>query len=457
MIIKLPASKDTYIRDDDSDIQTYNYGQDSFLAIYKDSDENKARTLIQFDLSNLEYFRTHHGLSYSDISSSILNLYDISNATLLDHNFVSENKFANCNVEILFLAQNWDEGTGSENNPVTGYSDWINASENTVWSTSGGSTSSITALTTLTSSFLNSTDSLSANVTNYLQYISLTSGTANHYGFLVKLTNTYESSTGTNYYKKEFISNQFSLSSYRPEILVYINKRYKDESTSIEYGRDNTFGLINYNTNYVLESMTACTTAILKAYNSSTSTTATTISSSGGLSFTTYYKGNHYFNYNIPYSLSAYVNPYLELIYSTTSGSKSITAELSQDRLLSLTNWAKILRNEASLYWVINPNNDKIDITSEFTQFNIKGVYTDFNYKITYINFDAGGDKIFKMLEYKLYDEYDKTLIDWTYSDYNSTNNFVLIHNSLLNTNSKYFIDLRVNSLYFKKAIEFTT
>lgn len=323
----------------------------------------------------------------------------------------------------------------------------------------GGSVSSITA-STLTSTLIGSYQDLNLDISTYLTYLyqSYTALTADlNNGFLIRIDDTGESSTA-DIGRKDFISKDTNLKSYAPEIVIDINRIYKDESNSYEKGRNNIFGMQTLNTSFQNVSITSINSVTLSAYTNSALTALTGVSSSTAVSVSTIIDGYSTFTYNIPNSISAYYSPFLTIVYTDDEGtSVTATKNLTQTYLLSSQEHFALINSQANIYF--NPNNifGKIDITKEFNQFNIVCVYTTLANQLQHHVFHNNYQKILKTLEYKLYDENDKLIIDWEYCNYNDTSNFILVHNSLLNENMKYYFDVRFSGKLFEKLITFNT
>lgn len=457
MFFRLKPIKDTYIVSNTS-ISSQNFGQDQTLQIYKNS-VGKGHSLVKFDMTNLYDYVTTQGLAISSISAN-LKMYDVSSYAQLNPAYTNENKFVNCDVEVLFCNKNFDEGIYSLGSTGTGYCNWSNADNNNTWDDAGGSVSSITSLTTLTQTFLQNYDNVNINIKTYLDYLvqSYTGSAVDlNKGFLFRLTSAYESSTGT-YDKKELISMQSKITSYRPEIVINYNKFNKSDEGSFEYNKNNTFTIINLDsTTYNPLSITSITSATLKGYVSNTSVTAAIVSTASSIAFTTTIKGSHTFLYNIPNSLTAYYTPYLEVTFNDTNETKTKIFTLIRDHFLTEEEAQNITFHRASLYFVSPKNNIELlfDTIRDVITIPIYSVYSFMANQTAYFNFDTTIGKILKNLQYRISDGNNKVIIDWEQCHYSKDTNYILLDDSMVDQNQSYFIDLKFNDFFTSKAVTF--
>jgi hypothetical protein len=435
MRFRLSCLKDNWIDSWSSD-QLYNYGADNVAKIYKDAD-GYSRIIAKFDVLPFYTFLTDHSLSVSSISSCNLKYYDIQNFYSIDKNFITQMGMANSTVEVRLLSSEFDEGTGSLSNAITGSSNWVNRDANTAWSNAGGDA----ATATLTSTFVNHFDNLNINVKTHLQTLNdsytSSSGTDSNYGFLIKLLTTSETGA-TILGSKQFIAKD-TQTIFVPEIIVEWTKNYKDESTSFEYGRDNTFGIINFDISGIEKTIVSITSVTLSAVTGSgTAATTVQISTSSNVSFITVIEGFHTFDFNIPSSLSAYTDPILTATYSDGSTTKIKTFELIQDKSLSTSETDNLFNGTAKLQYHISPIDIDLDNDIEFTKIFITPYYVESaNQQVNYIFNQTR--TIVKGLKYQLVEnETNKVIQPFEIAHYNEKQNFILLHNSLLDKDKRY-------------------
>lgn len=436
-----------------------NYGYDPLLLLRKNADST-TRIITKFDIASLYPFMADHSLAISSITSAVLTYFDISNYNHVNSSYTSEQTFTNATIELKLLSQVWDEGIGDTtfDPPISGYSNYINALDSTAWTTSGGAISSVTSTVSAEQVFSNGFDDIELNILTHLNYLYdfySASALDLNKGFLIKLSDAIESGTAS--YENKRVISKDSSTVFKPQIILSWNKQYKDESTQFEYGRNNIFGIINYDPDTLeLLSISSISAVTLSAYTSSALTAMTLISTSSNLDFVTVKKGYHTFQYNIPNSLSSSFSPFLTIIY-TDGTTKTITKNLTQTLLLTQAEKDEIVNGTAKIAFKTNFE-EEIDLTTvdDFIQFNIQCFYYDTNNAQLGFIFDHD-KKVIKNVSYKVYDEYGKIIQDLEQAHYNDTLNFIWLHKSLLESGRQYFLDLKINSLYYVKEMIFKT
>lgn len=457
MRIRLKCLKDNFI-DSKTANQLVNYGYSNLLQIHKNED-SIARIITKFDIASLYSYMSAHSLALSSITSATLTYYDISNYTFLDKSFTSANSFTNSEIELQFLSQNWDEGIGDtvKNPPISGYSNYLYAQDSVLWSSSGGSISSVTSITAATQTFTSGYDDIELDVLDeitYLQGIYSASALDLNKGFLIKLTNAIEAGSVT-YDDKQVISLD-TQTSFKPEIICEWNKVFKDEQTSFEYGRDNTFGIVNYDILTLQDkNIASISTVTLSAYASSTSVSAEQISISSSVEFTTVKRGYHTFDFEIPNSLSSYVNPFLTITYSDGL-TKTITKALDQSLLLDTDDISNILNGTSQLKFKSTYVPEFNVDDNEFLIIKFQAYLYDTSNQVLGFIFDQD-KKVAKNLFYRIYDKNNKIIQPVDYTFFNQYQNFILLHNSLLESGTEYYMDLYFNSITYSKFITFRT
>lgn len=173
MYYAFKSTKDTFI---DQLKSGSNYGEDELLEVgnprYSNNYSYKIRSLIQFNTDDIIDKRNNGAISTS--SQYELKLYECNSSKFLQDDFY---------IDVYLLSQSWNEGTGSRDGyHENGYSNWLSASNNIPWSSTGGAIiSSISA----SQYFVTGSGDLIIDVSPLINPII--SGTYDNHGFLLQI------------------------------------------------------------------------------------------------------------------------------------------------------------------------------------------------------------------------------------------------------------------------------
>ena len=217
------------------------------FSIYGQASETSselARTLIQFDENELASARSQGSLPSAGNVSWFLKLYDAQH---------SETTPSNYDLEVAALSTDWEEGYGMD---MENYEDltrnavgsnWINRAGSTQWSSEGGDYRSESKSS---KTFDSGLENLDIDVTDIVE--KWLDNTWNNYGFMVKLTDAYES-LATSFYTKKFFGRESSFFFQRPVLEARWNDSRRDDrglffaSSSLATSEDNLNNLYLYN------------------------------------------------------------------------------------------------------------------------------------------------------------------------------------------------------------------
>ena len=209
-----------------------------------------ARTLIQFDISEISTARSGGQIPASGSVSFYLKMYNAPHSQTTPSNFT---------LSVQGVSGAWQEGFGIDmdfyedlTRDVVG-SNWIKRSGSTSWSTQGGDFYSDSS-SSFTQDFSTGLEDLCVEVTPLVeQWITGSSGGGkDNNGFVVKLTNALEA-TSKSYFRKKFFGRDSEFYFQRPVLEARWDSSRKDDrgyffaSSSLVSAEDNLNKLYLYN------------------------------------------------------------------------------------------------------------------------------------------------------------------------------------------------------------------
>ena len=183
-----------------------------------------ARTLVEFDTTDIAAKRTAGDIPASGSVNFFLRMYDAEHVESTPRDFT---------LTVAAISQSWNEGTGLDMNNYTdlGESNWIKASSTTNWTVQGGDflTGSSDTLMFTSKSFDEGKEDLSVDVTSTVE--EWLKGVTGSYGFGVFLTSSQETAEES-YYTKKFFARQSEFFHRRPVIEARWNDSIADDSSN---------------------------------------------------------------------------------------------------------------------------------------------------------------------------------------------------------------------------------
>jgi hypothetical protein len=232
---KVKVAKDNTINSfyDDS-----NQGESSMMEIFSRSlnlndPRQLSRALIQFDLSDLNLAISSGLFSLtSNTTSAYLKVYHAHTNILPPQSVI---------YNVHPISSSWQEGKGFDLT-TTGYSNWNYRDSLNNWTTSGGDYG--ISLTSLSADF--GDENIVFDIKS--QLISWTTGT--NYGIIIKLSDEFESSTGSltanDYYaKKIFGKNTKTI--FEPRIDILYQNKFSDDFNNLYFGSGGSIYFYNKN------------------------------------------------------------------------------------------------------------------------------------------------------------------------------------------------------------------
>ena len=184
-----------------------------------------ARTLVEFDTTDIAAKRTAGDIPASGSVDFYLRLYDAEHVESTPRDFT---------LTVAAISQSWNEGTGLDMNNYTdlGVSNWIKADSSTNWGSEGGTflTSSIYPDMHKSQSFDGGTEDLNINVTTIVEE-RLEDNDKPNYGFGIFLTSSLETATES-YYTKKFFARGSEFFHRRPVLEARFNDHQADDSSN---------------------------------------------------------------------------------------------------------------------------------------------------------------------------------------------------------------------------------
>jgi len=474
MLLRLKAKQDSFISEKYDD---QNFGYDQTLSLYNQTTDAQdiGRILIQFDRELLDEYISTYGLDIATSTTSELRIYDTSNILSDKNKYKEANKFMGASAEIGLLDSEFAEGNGinsSDTDPVRAYVTWTQRSDGNNWTNPGGDYhlpfAGLTWGSNITFQALSGV-TFAGETTEFYTFDGMFDGivvdadvilnrmisSADDHGIIVKLLDGIESQSDIEFYKKDFLSRHTTYKAYQPEIIVVFYNRLISEESSYELGRLNTFVIETLDNNLSYESITAITEIRLMGYNPTLSANEIIDSQTGTIVYSTYKTGIYSFNFSLTSSLGTYTNPYIEVDYDTATESKTKTLTLSNDKLFTTSEFLNFRNGNA----IITLSNDYKPIYKEnegIQTINIRANYTEISNRFQNYRFESDDDsRILKNLEYRIYDEFDKEILDWEYTNYDNLQNSIVFDTRCLDTNYTYYIDFRIGDKLYIKEIEF--
>jgi len=217
------------------------------------SSVEKSRILVQFPISDLVNDRNNSVLPASGSVKFYFRLFNVKHPFSLPKDYTAS---------VAVVSQSWDEGYGLD---MEAYSDngwstsglkgagstWSYATSGTVWTSAGGSFLSSSGYT-YDFSFKDGTEDIELDVTNIVE--QWMSGTLNNYGFMVKMSGSFEEGDQfRSFYTKKFSARGSEFFYKRPVIEARWESIVKDDrtsffaSSSILDSADNKMNIYFYN------------------------------------------------------------------------------------------------------------------------------------------------------------------------------------------------------------------
>lgn len=235
MYIKLKADKDNNIN---SFYRDSNQGANPILEIFARTSltggaKQVSRSIIRFNLTAMTEAINTGKLSLTSSSvSANLKLYNV---------FSEDLPMSSVVFDVHRLTSDWDEGYGVDVS-TTGFSNYLNRTSTNLWTASGGDFG--TALTSITADL--GDESWSFNIKPSLQHWL----TAANYGLIVKLADSYESSTGSlsaqDYFVKRFYGRG-TQTIFEPRIDIQTSDKFTDDTQFLFFGSTGSVYFYNKN------------------------------------------------------------------------------------------------------------------------------------------------------------------------------------------------------------------
>ena len=243
------ATKDSWINsgsNSDStgiDQKDQNYGQDQILQLgkkmYSEAFDSNTRILVQFDVADIKNYISSSNIEIGAYSAS-LRLYEANGTQGLP---------ALYSISVHPILEEWDEGLGkSVDDPKTtqgcSYKFRKKSRDGGIeieWVQGGGAYASSSGLTAV-QEFDYASPDIDVNITDILQ--SQLNGETENYGYLIRLSGSRETSTGSFEDLKFFSSNTHTI--YNPKIeLKYDDHIVATGSTTGELNELDTTGAVD--------------------------------------------------------------------------------------------------------------------------------------------------------------------------------------------------------------------
>lgn len=222
----------------------------SLFGDYSTASLENSRVLVQFDTTAIAASRSAGDLPASGSVNFYLRLFDAPHEGTYAQNFV---------LTINAVSRSWDEGIGLDMDTYDdrGVSNWLTASFDgstyTTWTAAG---SDYHASPESSVSFTTGLEDLTVDVTDIVE--QWLDGTKQNYGFLVKLSSSYESGASnliasSSYYTKKFFARGSEFFFKRPLVEARWNSSTGDDrgnfyaSSSIADAAENTNTIYLYN------------------------------------------------------------------------------------------------------------------------------------------------------------------------------------------------------------------
>lgn len=148
------------------------------------------------------------------------------------------------------LTRDWDEGLGIDldNHLDYGQSSWLSSSTTTAWSTEGGD---YNTSYTYEQNFDKGIENFTVDVTDYVEdVLDMTLNGGNNYGFILKLSSSYEADANS-YYTKRFSARGSEFFFNRPVIEAQWDSSIKDDRSNFFYSSSLADSADNLNTIYL--------------------------------------------------------------------------------------------------------------------------------------------------------------------------------------------------------------
>jgi len=232
---KVKVAKDNTIN---SFYDTSNQGENSLLEIFArtlnlNDPRQLSRALVQFDLTDLNAAISAGLFSLtSDTTSAYLKFYHAHTNILPPQSVM---------YSVHPISSSWQEGKGIDLT-TTGFSNWNYRDSLNSWATSGGDYG--TSLTSLSADF--GDENIVFDIKS--QLISWTTGT--NYGIIIKLTDQFESSTGSltanDYYSKRIFGKN-TKTIFEPRIDILYQNKFSDDFHNLYFGSSGSIYFYNKN------------------------------------------------------------------------------------------------------------------------------------------------------------------------------------------------------------------
>jgi len=148
------------------------------------------------------------------------------------------------------LTKDWTEGLGVDMDEYTdfGQSNWVSASSDTAWTTAGGDFDDTYVYE---QEFDTGLEDFKVDVTEYVEKVlDSTLNSGNNYGFIVKLSSSFESDSNS-YYTKKFSARGSEFHFNRPVIEAQWDSSIKDDRSNFYYSSSLAPAEDNLNTLYI--------------------------------------------------------------------------------------------------------------------------------------------------------------------------------------------------------------
>lgn len=222
----------------------------SLFGDYSTASLENSRVLVQFDTTAIAASRSAGDIPASGSASFFLRLYEAPHEGTYAQNFV---------LTVNAVSRSWDEGIGLDMDDYNdrGVSNWLTASFDgssyTTWTAAGADYHTSPEQT---QTFTTGIEDLEIDVTDTVE--QWLAGSKQNYGFLVKLSSSYESGTSnlipsSSYYTKKFFARGSEFFFKRPTLEVRWDSSIKDDrgnfyaSSSIAESAENTNTIYLYN------------------------------------------------------------------------------------------------------------------------------------------------------------------------------------------------------------------
>lgn len=237
-------SKDTWITNRQvntaaNEMTGSNHGKDPALALFAIKDEftsefnQYARALVQFPITELSGKIFTDKVIPSSSVSYYLKMFDMKHGTIVPTSY---------DLFVYPLSRSWDEGNGvdSINYYDSGWSNWVDATSTTQWTTTGSDyISSISA----SQHFDRGTEDLEVNVTDIVN--NWINGVTDINGFLIKLGEA-EETNDTNYFIKLFHGYESKYVDKLPYLEARWSTILKDNRKNFAFNQNNNLYLYNF-------------------------------------------------------------------------------------------------------------------------------------------------------------------------------------------------------------------